>query len=521
MAEGARLESVYAGNRIEGSNPSPSAIPAGAVSATLRNPRGSRNGDGDMSAHPADLDSVALGEAIRSRRLSPVEATDAFLERIAGSNEELRAYVSVYPERARAAAAGAASEIAAGEWRGPLHGVPVAVKDLFAVAGMTRTCGSGAYEAETCAAGATAVARLERAGAVVLGMANLHEFAFGATGINRTTGTARNPWDRGRSCGGSSSGSACAVAAGLAAAALGTDTGGSIRVPASVCGIVGFKQSYGLASRAGIFPLCRSLDHGGPFARSVRGAAIVLDAISGADPADPTTRNAPRIAAADGLEGGVAGLRVGVPDGYFFEDLHPEVGKAVDAALGALDDLGAVVSRTALPFDAQAAGRAWNVICMSEASVLHGARLRERGAAMGADLRDRLRAGARFTAGALVEAQWARDDAVAAMAGVMERFDILALPATPVPAVDAETGTVAHEGKSWDGVYALGRFTRLASLTGLPAVSLPCGFTSDGLPAGLQLIGDRFADAAVLRAAHAYEQATPWHTRRPGGEGIG
>ena len=468
-----------------------------------------------MHENPTDLDSVALGEAIRSRRLSPVEAADAFLERIARSNGELRAYVSVYPERARAAAAKAESEIAAGEWRGPLHGVPVAVKDLFAVAGMTRTCGSDAYEAETCADSATSVARLERAGAVVLGMANLHEFAFGATGINRTTGTARNPWNRGRSCGGSSSGSACAVAAGLAAAALGTDTGGSIRVPASVCGVVGFKQSYGLASRAGIFPLCRSLDHGGPFAHSVRGAAHVLDAISGPDPADPTTRAAARIAAADGLEGGVAGLRIGVPDGYFFDDLHPEVEAAVEAAIGVLDNLGAAVSRTTLPFDVQAAGRAWNVICMSEASVLHAARLRERSAAMGADLRERLRSGARFTAGALVEAHWDRDEAVAAMAGVMERFDILALPATPIPAVDAETGMVAHGEKSWDGVYALGRFTRLASLTGLPAVSLPCGFTEDGLPTGLQLIGARFADAAVLRAAHAYEQATPWRALRP------
>ena len=483
--------------------------------AAARAPGTPGTGTGNMSENLTDLDSAALGEAIRTRKVSPVEATDAFLERIAASNAELRAYVSVYPERARAAAAAAESEIAAGEWRGPLHGVPVAVKDLFAVADMTRTCGSRAYEPEVCIEDATSVARLKRAGAIVLGMANLHEFAFGATGVNHATGTARNPWRRKRSCGGSSSGSACAVAAGLAAAALGTDTGGSIRVPASVCGVVGFKQSYGIASRAGLFPLCRGLDHGGPFARSARGAALMLDAISGADPADPTTRHAPRITAADGLGGGIAGLRVGAPEGYFFDDLHPEVRSAVETALGVLDDLGAAVSRMALPFDVQAAGRAWNVICMSEAAALHAARLRERGAAMGADLRDRLRAGARFTAGALVEAHWARDEAISAMAGVMERFDILALPATPIPAVDAETGTVAHDGKSWDGVYALGRFTRLASLTGLPAISLPCGFTADGLPVGLQLIGDRFADAAVLRAAHAYEQATLWRKRRP------
>ena len=467
-----------------------------------------------MTNDPTDLDLAALGEAIRLRRLSPVEVTQAFLDRIAALNGRLRAYVSVYPEQALAAARAAEDEIGRGGWRGPLHGVPVAVKDLFAVAGMRRTCGSDAYDSEVCTEDAVSVARLKRAGAIVLGMLNLHEFAFGATGINRTTGTARNPWNPARSCGGSSSGSGCAVAAGLAAATLGTDTGGSIRIPAAVCGVVGLKPSRGIASRRGIFPLCRGFDQGGPLARTARGAALVLEAMAGADPHDPSTLGATGFTA-DGLDGGIAGLRVAVPEGYFFDDLHPDVAAAVEAALDVLRDLGATVERVALPIDVSAARRAWTVICTSEAVRLHAGRLRDRGNVIAADVRERMLAGERYSAADLVEARWTRDDTAAAMAGFMADYDVVAFPAAPIPATDAESGLLEHDGTTYDGICALGRFTRLASITGMPALSVPCGFTSDGMPAGLQLLAARFDDATLLRAASAYEQATPWHTRRP------
>jgi len=421
----------------------------------------------------------------------------------------------VYPDQALAAAETAERELANSLHRGPLHGVPVALKDLFAVAGMKRTCGSGTWDGEICAGDSTAAARLRQAGAVILGMLNLHEFAFGATGINNWASTARNPWDTDRSCGGSSSGAGCAVAARLAAAALGTDTGGSIRIPAAVCGVVGLKQSYGLASRYGIFPLCRAFDHGGPLTRSAQSAAMVLDAIAGADQQDPSTAGAPRLSFSGPWPENLNGVRIGLPDRWFFDDLHPEVEAAVKAALDMMNNLGAEIETFAVPFDVKAARQAWNIICISEAWALHAERIGERGADMAPDVRERMEAGARYSAQDIVRARWQREDIRRAVDGLMAQYHLLAMPSAPIPAVYAANGLLEHEDETWDGVFVLGRFTRLASLTGLPAVSVPCGFTGDGLPVGLQLLGRRFADADLLRAAHAYEQAAPWRNRRP------
>lgn len=457
------------------------------------------------------LDIAGLAQAIESKALSPVEVCEAYLARIDALNPTYHAYISVYPELALADAKAAEAEIQGGTYRGPLHGVPLAAKDLFQVAGMKRTCGSKIIHEDPAATDSTSVARLREAGAVMLGMLNLHEFAFGATGINNNfAGPARNPWHPDRVCGGSSAGSGCATAARLAAGTLGTDTGGSIRIPASLCGVVGLKQTYGLTSRHGIYPLCRGFDHGGPLARTARDAGLILQAIAGADPKDPTTRDA-QVADYTALIGrDISDLKIGVPRVFFFEKLHPDVATAVDAAIDQFTALGAQVRDIALPFDARAASAAWNTMALAEAYHLHAGDIRDHRDDLSPDMRERMLLGKPISARDLVEAQWDREDTQRAMADVMEQVDLLAMPTSPIPAVSIADGNLTHDGHVYDGAKMLGRMTRLAPFTGQPAVSVPCGFSSDGLPLGLQLLGNWHAEAVVLQAAHAYEQAAGW-----------
>ena len=457
---------------------------------------------------------AALGEAISSKQVSPVEAADAYLERIARLDDRFRAYISTASEQASSAARAAENDIQAGNYRGPLHGVPVAVKDLFLVEGLPRTGGSRVLGEDPSRRDATSVARLKAAGAVVLGTLNLHEFAYGPTGINPHYGTARNPWNTERVCGGSSSGSGAAVAARLAAGALGTDTGGSIRIPAALCGVVGLKQTYGLASRDGIYPLCETFDHGGPLARSVEDVALLLQAIAGTDPRDPSTRNAQVGEYTSALRRDLVGLRIGVPKNYFFDDLHPDVSAAVRAALSVLEELGAQVAEIELPF-VQAATEAWTSMALAESYLVHEQHLSDHAGELSEDVRDRLGLGKAITARQLVHAQWCRTEVIREMGRVLEAVDLLATPASPIPAVRVSDAAVTHDGRSWQGPEVLGRLCRLAAFTGQPALSLPCGFTADGLPVGLQLLGDWFCEPLLLGAAHAYEQATDWHRRRP------
>ena len=457
-----------------------------------------------FSNHPALLDISTLGPLIEKREVSPVEVVQAYLDRIERHNSRYRAYISVYPEPALEAARLAESEIAAGAYRGPLHGIPLAVKDLFQVEGMERTCGSRIPVPP--GPEATSVTRLKAAGAIVLGMLNLHEFAFGPTGINPHHGTARNPWNPERVCGGSSSGSGGAVAGFMAAGALGTDTGGSIRIPSSLCGVVGMKQSFGLASRHGIYPLSAEFDHGGPIARSVRDVALLLEAISGEDPNDSTTLGARRLDALPVLEGGLEGIRIGVPTHFFFDNLHPDTEACVKDAIARLETLGAELVEIALPFMDQVAW-AWEAIALPEAYRVHENHLETEAESLAPDVRARLLRGLEFTAPDFLKAGSIRGAVREEMAGVMERVDLLAAPTTPFPAVSIEHGTIQVNGKTVDGARELGRFSRLACFTGQPAISVPCGFTGEGLPIGLQLIGPAFGDALVLRAAHAFEQA--------------
>ncbi len=466
---------------------------------------------------PTDLSALGIAElakAISAREISPVDAVQAALDRIDRLNGTLNAFLSVYPDLALAAARQAETEIMAGDHKGPLHGVPLGIKDLFQVEGMERTCGSKIFTEEPNVQDATSVARLKSAGAVIVGLLNLNEFAYGPTGINRHHGSARNPWKQDSGCGGSSAGAGCSVAASLVPGAMGSDTGGSVRLPAGLCGVVGLKQTFGLASNHGIYPLCKSFDHGGPLTRSVRDAAAMLQAIAGPDLKDPATAAARVADYGAGLGGGVSGLRIGVPSNFFFDDLHPDIEARVRDAIEVLAELGAEVREVALPFAADAV-KSWTTMALAEAYAVHEEHVKEHPGEMGPEVEARLLLGRDISARDYLKARDHRDEVRLLMADLMGGFDALVMPTSPIPAVSLETGTVESRGREVDGAAELARLTRLAVFTGQPAISLPCGFTESGLPVGLQLIGKWFEEDELLKIADAYEGATPWHRQRP------
>jgi aspartyl-tRNA(Asn)/glutamyl-tRNA(Gln) amidotransferase subunit A len=461
---------------------------------------------------PSDVTVLSVAEAanlMRRKDLSPVELTQACLERIGRLDARLRAFITVTREEALVAAQRAASAIARGNHKGPLHGIPLALKDLFDTAGVRTTAGSKIMADRVPREDAEATARLKAAGAVILGKLNMHEFAYGATGVNPHYGAALNPWDPTRISGGSSSGSGAAVAAGMALGALGTDTGGSVRIPAALCGITGLKPTYGRVSRRGVIPLSWALDHVGPMARTASDAALILKAIAGHDPGDETSSEEPVPDYAKMLEDPrLRGLRVGVPREYFFDVVDAEVLAAVRGAISALGEIGTQVSEVSLPHIAEAPA-AVNAIMLPEALAYHRRWLAERPEDYGDDVRRRLEMGLLYPAVSYIEAQRLRSLIVKKWRErVFDRVHMLAVPTTPVPAPGLEEGDL-------QATLTLVRFTNPFNLVGLPAVSVPCGFTSGGLPIGLQLVGRWFEEGTVLAAAHAYQQATDWHKRAP------
>jgi aspartyl-tRNA(Asn)/glutamyl-tRNA(Gln) amidotransferase subunit A len=463
---------------------------------------------------PARLNITELALLLRDRKISPVEIMQATLERINRLDVELNAFISVYPELAMTAARSAEEQMSAGKSLGALHGIPIGVKDLFEVEGMTRTCGSTLLQEPPAKTDATSVRRLKDAGAIVVGLLNLNEFAYGPTGINIHHGSARNPWDRNSTCGGSSAGAGCAVAAQMVPGAMGTDTGGSIRVPASLCGVVGLKQTFGLASRKGIYPLCDSFDHGGPLTRTVRDAALMLQAFAGEDLQDPTTRGAIVGDYTRNLNQPITGLRIGVPKSFFFDDLHPDIASAVRASLQVYGELGAEVREIDLPFG-QEDTDSWNTMALVEAFVVHENHMKYNREELAPDVSERLELGRNISARDYLAARNRQTVLKHQIATIMDDIDILAMPTSPIPAVSIATGSVDVAGQEISGAAVLGRLTRMAVFTGQPAISLPCGFTQNGLPIGLQLVGRWFDEASLLKAANAYEQATPWHSMRP------
>jgi aspartyl-tRNA(Asn)/glutamyl-tRNA(Gln) amidotransferase subunit A len=457
-----------------------------------------------------------LARMIATKEVSPVEVVRTHLDRIAARDGTLKSFITVCADAALEAARQAEAELVAGRPRGPLHGVPIALKDLFNTAGVKTTGGSRILADSVPTEDATVVARLKAAGAVVLGKLNMHEFAYGPEGLNAHYGHARNPWDAAqpRIAGGSSSGSGVAVAAGLAPLALGSDTGGSIRIPAALCGITGLKPTYGRASRAGVLPLAWSLDHVGPMARTAGDCALALGPMAGYDAADPTTSVLPVPDYTAALTGDVKGLRVGLLRRFFMEAAAPEVRAAVEQAARALEGLGAVVDEVELPSVEHVSGASFAIVG-AEALAYHAEWLRTRAADYQPDVRERLRMGALITGLQYVRGQQARTLLRAEVDEALARRDVLLAPTTPLAAtVLGESETTLGDGPS-DVRSALIRFTRPFNFTGHPACSLNCGFTGTGLPIGMQLVGRPFDEATVLRAADAYQRATDWPTRRP------
>jgi aspartyl-tRNA(Asn)/glutamyl-tRNA(Gln) amidotransferase subunit A len=478
--------------------------------------------DQPVSDTLSDMSVAALGQALRDGSVSPVELAEAALRRIEAIDGQTHTFVTVTRERALDDARRAEEELRSGIDRGPLHGIPIALKDLVFTRGIRTTAGSQVLADFIPDHDATIVERLMAAGVVLLGKTNTHEFAYGT--FTRPTA---NPWDLERIPGGSSGGPAAALAARMTPLAIGTDTGGSIRIPAACCGVTGLKPTYGLVSAYGIVPLSWSLDHPGPLARSAEDAALLLDALAGHDPRDPASLpdqpNRPSYAASlqhmqlDGRP--LAGLRLGVPEDEYFAVADPEITAAVTAALKTLEDLGAEIESVRLPDELNDLFRAYRGVQMPEATAAHieAGWWPARVADYSPTVRSRLEMGSQLLATDYVQAQRLRRTFSEKMRAPMERVDALALPTLPIlpPRIDQLDQGIMLGDREYDTSSALLRFTFLFDMTGQPALSLPCGFSASGLPIGLQLAGRHLDEATILRIGHLYQQATGWHTRCP------
>jgi len=462
-----------------------------------------------MTGDVAFLSAAELGRAFARRDLSPVEVTRHLLERIERIDAGLRCWITVTSERALDQARAAEAEIGRGALRGPLHGVPIGIKDLVDVAGVRCTSGSRILAEHVSARDAAVTERLAAAGTVLIGKQNLHEFAYGLTTGVSAFGVCRNPWKRERVPGGSSGGGGAALAAGLCALSVGTDTGGSIRIPASACGVVGLKPTLGRVSRRGVFPLAWSLDHVGPLARTVEDTALMLDAIVGHDPDDPWSVSRAGEEFARDLERGAAGVRVGVASEWL-AGVAPAVTAAVDGAIARLERLGARRVALAAP-SLERVYTAFHAIIASEASAAHERWMRERPGDYQELTHRALAIGYALPAVDYVNARREQARLRDEICGWFESCDVVIGPTLP------RTALAVGEPVSREPLEAWNRFTVPFNLTGLPAISLPCGFDGDGLPIGLQIAGRAFDEATVVRVARAYERDTEWNSRRPPG----
>ena len=459
-----------------------------------------------------DLPLLEVAEQIRSRQISPVEVTERVLARIDALDDTLNAFVTVLAEQARHEAREAEREIMAGHYRGPLHGVPVSIKDLFATHGIRTTAGSRVLANHVPDHDATVVERLRTAGAIVVGKTNMLEFAYAA--VHPDYGPTPNPWDPARSSSGSSSGSAVAVATGMGYVSIGSYTGGSIRLPAAYCGIVGLKPTYGRVSRHGGVPVSWSADHFGPMTRTAGDAAALLGAIAGEDPRDPTSGQAPVPDYVAELDRGVASKRIGISERYLRRNVDPAVLVLVERAIASLEGLGATIEEIALPPPSEAVS-ALLAILMPEAAVYHLPWLREQPESYSSAVRERLELGAVTPAVSYIQGQQVRRRLIDAFLAAMEPVDLLVTPTGPTAATLLDGDLITGDEADPQVLAALIHFSGPFNLTGFPAVSIPCGFTPGGLPVGVQLIGKPWQEGTLLAAAHAYEQSTDWHRRLP------
>jgi aspartyl-tRNA(Asn)/glutamyl-tRNA(Gln) amidotransferase subunit A len=468
-----------------------------------------------------DLSISEAAELLRHKKISPVDLAITCLDRIERLNPVLNAFITVTHDSAMAQARAAEDEIQRGQWRGPLHGIPIGLKDLIDTAGVRTTCGSALFADRVPTEDADVVQRLRRAGAVLLGKQNLQEFAYGGTSASSHFGAVHNPWNPKHIAGGSSGGSAAAVAAGMCFGAIGSDTGGSIREPAAFCGVVGLKPTYGRVSTRGVFPLSWSLDHVGPICRNVRDAALMLEAIAGYDVLDVTCVDWPTEQYANALSVKTdfrIGVRIGVARQPFFSDLDRDIELAINEAIE-------VIRRMSAVSEARPSGRASSLelievdlpsvptaVQAPEVYAVHKDYYANSPELYRPWMRERLAQAATADTGAYVEDRFALERVRRTVNDVFAEVDLLITPTTPVPPImieEASTMSPNPAGEVWL------RNTRPFNAYGLPTISIPCGFTSAGLPIGLQITGPRFGEGRVLRFAHAFEQSTDWHKRMP------
>jgi len=455
-----------------------------------------------------------LSKLIEKKGVSPVEVTTSFLERIDQLDGQINAYITVLADEARKSSEEAERAILSGNYLGPLHGIPIAAKDLFWTKGIRTTAGSKILADFIPEEDSIVSRKLRVAGAIIIGKTNLHEFAIGGTSDNPHYGAIRNPWDMERVPGGSSGGSAAATAASLCAGALGSDTGGSIRDPAGFCGIVGLKPTYGRVSRFGVIPCAWSLDHVGPMTKNVEDTALMLAVIAGKDIKDPASSDVPVPDYAKALGGTVKGLRLGIPKEYFFEEVDEEIQEHVRKAISVLEGLGMVAEEVSMPYVKYARTLLWAIIG-AEASSYHEPFFKTRAEEYGRDVRATLEVNQFVLASHYVKAQRVRSLLNEQILEALKKVDVIACPMSQVSPPKIGQRTLMLGKREVSVPAGLGRLAAPFNMPGVPAISLPCGFTSSGLPIGLQLAGRPFDEETVLKVAWAYEANTDWHQRRP------
>jgi aspartyl-tRNA(Asn)/glutamyl-tRNA(Gln) amidotransferase subunit A len=447
-----------------------------------------------------------LARSFQEGRLSPLEVVDALLQRIEAADKDLGTFITVTGERALQEASRAQEEMMAGRYRGPLHGVPLGLKDIIYTEGVRTTMGSAFFKDYVPDYSATVALRLEEAGAVLVGKTNTHEFAYGPTGDRSYFGPTRNPHDLSRISGGSSGGSGAAVAANLLYGALGSDTAGSIRIPSALCGVVGMKPTFGRVSKHGVFPLSWTLDHVGPLSRTVEDNAILLSVLAGHDPEDPYSANAPAEDFARDLGRTVQGTTVGVPKDYYFEHLDDEVGKRVREAIEVFLSLGVKVREVGIP-NLWETLKAQRYILAADAYAIHEERLESAPERFDEEVRERLLEGERLKAHRYVSALQRKLGAKDEFERALSEVNILLAPTVPIAATLVDQREVNIGGHEESVRSAVTQLTGPANLIGFPSLSVPCGFTLSGLPVGMQLIGRPFDEATLYRFGQAYEVA--------------
>jgi aspartyl-tRNA(Asn)/glutamyl-tRNA(Gln) amidotransferase subunit A len=467
-----------------------------------------------MTTEPALMSLSSVAQAIAQKKLSSREATQSCLDRIAQWQPSLNAFMAIEAETALAAADAADADLAKGNNRGALHGVPLAHKDMYYDAGKVVTCGSHIRRDFVATTTATALQRLKGAGTVRLGSLQMSEFAYGPTGHNSHYGPVHNPWDLACVTGGSSSGSGSAVAARLTFAALGSDTGGSIRMPAHFCGVTGLKTTVGRISRAGAMPLSQSLDTVGPLARSVEDCALLLGLMAGADPEDPTAVTGPVPDYSAAAKGAIKGLTIGVPSAFYVDDLDSEVAGILEATIGVLKREGATIVQVELS-DQRQLTAACQLVLAVEAAAFHKRWMIERPQDYGPQVLMRLQNGLAVPGVSYLEALRWRGPALSAYLAAVAGVDAVIAPVAPVAAPTIAESDVGNSPNAEAVIQRLTRFTRPINYLGLPSLAIPSGFTRSGLPVGMQLIGRSFDEAVLLRIGAAFQRVTDFHDRVP------